>query len=133
MLSIISQQWIEYVQDLFLVLIPTSVALITAWNATKTFRLRRDLETSERFLELLDDASGSGPVKPGTHIDLARQLATVHLLADFAKREKTLRNAAKSGLTEISGWDKSDSHIKMADAAKEGLERLSRKQYFWVR
>lgn len=112
----------EFWQAIVVALIPSIAAVIAAFVTFRDYRLRHRLETSKQFLTLFAAAHG----RPAGRevIGIGEQVATVHLIADFAKDEKVLRNAARAGLTELSSWSGTDQHGKIAEAAKVALERL---------
>jgi hypothetical protein len=74
-------------------------------------------------------ASAHGRPLDGRKVGLGEQVATVHLIADFAASEPVLRNAALEGLREIASWDSDaeaspEGYKRIARAATEALERL---------
>lgn len=54
-----------------------------------------------------------------------KQMACVHLIGDFARREGLVREAARAGLTNLSEWDDGDQQNRqIASAAKAALSCL---------
>lgn len=84
--------------------VPSVAAIISAFVAFRDLGLRRRLETSKQFLALF--ALAHGRPEGGRTVGVGEQVATVHLIADFASREKVLRNAAREGLLQLSSWPK---------------------------
>jgi hypothetical protein len=90
--------------------------------------MRRRLETSRQFLNLFATANGR-PVDGRQAVGRAEQVATVHLIADFACSDKLLRNATLEGLKDLGAWDKDssgESELAVASAAREALKRMPR-------
>ena len=86
--------------------------------------MHRKLETSKQFLALFATAHGR-PVDERDHVGIGEQVASIHLIADFAASEKLLRNAAREGLKDLLAWEGSANHDKVAHAAKTALHRLN--------
>jgi hypothetical protein len=86
--------------------------------------MRRRLETSKQFLNLFATAHGR-PVDGREKVGVGEQIATVHLIADFAAREGLLKNAAREGLKDFATWGTTAEAKKVADAASEALKRLA--------
>ena len=92
-------------QALVVALIPSLAAIITATVAFRDLGLRRRLETSQQFLSLF--ALAHGRLDSGRAVGVGEQIATVHLIADFAAQEKVVRNAAREGLRHLTSWGES--------------------------
>lgn len=93
-------------QAVIVAAIPSSAAVASAWLGFRDLGLRRRLETSRQFVNLFASAHGrplDGRQKP---IGVGEQVATIHLIADFAAREKVLINAAIAGLRNLETWDR---------------------------
>jgi hypothetical protein len=93
---------VEFWQALLLALVPSVAAIITAMVAFRDLGLRRRLETSRQFLALFSLAHGR--LDSGRTVGVGEQVATIHLIADFALREKVVRNAAREGLRYLASW-----------------------------
>ena len=50
---------------------------------------------------------------------MAEQIAPVRLIADFAKRERLVRNAAREGLLEMSRWDAARNPLDLFDGGDQ--------------
>ncbi len=98
----------EFWQALILALIGASAAVATAWLGFRDLGMRRRLEASSQFLKLFAVAHGR-PTDGRDSVGIGEQVATVHLIADYAVKEDLVRNAAKAGLTELSKWDELDT------------------------
>jgi hypothetical protein len=95
----------QFWQALVVAAIPSVAALITAWVAFRDLGMRRRLETSKQFLVLFSTAHGR-PADGREHVGLGEQIATVQLIADFARKERLVENAARAGLAELAAWDR---------------------------
>jgi ABC-type branched-subunit amino acid transport system substrate-binding protein len=95
---------VEFWQALVIAAIPSAAAVISAFAAFRDLGMRRRLETSKQFLTLFATAH-SRPTDGRDGAGVGEQIATIHLIADFAKRERLVRNAAKAGLTYFAKWD----------------------------
>lgn len=89
-------------QALLIAVVPSVAAVVTALVAFRDLGLRRRLETSTQFLSLFSLAHGR--LDSGRAVGVGEQIATVHLIADFAVGEKTVRNAAREGLAYLTTW-----------------------------
>jgi len=114
-------------QALVIALVPSIVAGVTAIVGLKDLGLRRRIEVSKQFLALIAEANGR-PADGRTAAGVAEQIATISLIADFALKEKLLRNAAFEGLSSIASWksanDSDESTSAIADAADRALLKL---------
>lgn len=97
-------------QTLIITAIPTGAAVITAIVGIRDLGVRRRLETSKQFLTLFALAHGR-PIDGRDGVGVGEQVATVQLIADFARREKLLRGAASGGLSYLAGWDEDEPAI----------------------
>ena len=95
----------EFWQALVIALVPSVAAVITALVAFRDLGLRRRLETSRQFLALFSLAHGR--LDSGRRVGIGEQVATIHLIADFAVKEKVVLNAAREGLAHLAEWDAS--------------------------
>lgn len=93
----------SFVQALVIAAVPSVAAIVTAWVAFRDLGLRRRLETSQKFLTFFATAHGR-PTDGRDGVGAGEQVATVHLIADFAIREKLVREAARAGLGYIAAW-----------------------------
>ena len=93
----------QFWQALIIAGIPSVAAVLTAALGFRDLGMRRRLETSRQFLNLFALAHGR-PVDGRDRVGLGEQIATVHLIADFAKKEQLVRNAAKEGLRHLTTW-----------------------------
>lgn len=95
----------EFWQALIIAAVPSLAAVLTAALGFRDLGMRRRLETSKQFLNLFATAHGR-PVDGRDGTGVGEQIATVHLIADFAASEKLVRNAAREGLRHITTWEK---------------------------
>ena len=102
----------EFWQALIIAAIPSVAAVVTAWLGFRDFRLRRKLETSKQFLTLF--AAAHGRPADREHVGVGEQIATIHLIADFAEKEPVLRNAARAGLSDLTTWEATSVDAKKA-------------------
>lgn len=93
-----------FLQGLLIAFVPSFAAVLSAWIGFRDLRLRRRLETSRQFVNLFAAAHGR-PVDGRESIGVGEQIATIHLIADFAAEEGVLRQAAAAGLRELASWD----------------------------
>ncbi|MEH3068315.1 MAG: hypothetical protein PGN15_09780 [Aeromicrobium erythreum] len=92
-------------QLLILALIPSAAAVGAALVGFRDLGLRRRLETSKQFVSLFATAHGR-PIEERPHpVGVGEQVATIHLIADFAMKEPVLVNAAVAGLRNLASWD----------------------------
>lgn len=110
-------------QALVIATIPSVAAVMTALVSFRDLRVRRRLETSKQFLTLFATAHGR-PVDR-EHVGVGEQVATIHLIADFASTDKMLLNAARAGLGDLTGWSGTEESEKIANAAKVAVARMS--------
>jgi hypothetical protein len=90
-------------QALILAVIASAAAVATAWLGFRDLGVRRRLESSKQFLNLFATAHGR-PVDGRDGVGVGEQIATIHLIADFAAKEDMLKNAAREGLEEFATW-----------------------------
>jgi hypothetical protein len=116
--------FVPFWQALIIALVPSAAAIATAVVAVSDLGMRRRLETSKQFLLLFAAAHGR-PVDRAD-IGVGEQVATIHLIADFAAKEKLLKNAASAGLRDLTSWAGAGTSgsTKVAEAAKAALKRL---------
>lgn len=115
-------------QALVVAAVPSVAAVISAWVAFRDLGLRRRLETSRQFLSLFSLAHGRP--EGGRTVGVGEQIATIHLIADFAAREKVVRNAAREGLQHLTSWAKEpvtadDVLASLADDVPEDARRAA--------
>ena len=94
----------NFLQALIVAGVPSAAAVVTAVLGFGDLGMRRRLETSKQFLNLFATAHGR-PVDGRKFVGVGEQIATIHLIADFAASEKLLKNAARNGLQEFASWD----------------------------
>lgn len=114
---------VNFLQTLVIAGVPTLGAVVAASVALRDLGLRRRLETSRQFLSLFANANGR-PTDGRDEVGVPEQVATVHLIADFARREADLYYAAHAGLKQLVGWGAHPSGAPVAEAAKSALDRL---------
>lgn len=107
-------------QSLIIAAVPSLAAVGTAFLGFRDLGTRRKLETSKQFLSLFATAHGR-PTDGRDHVGVGEQVASIHLIADFAASETVLRNAAREGLEYLRAWD----NAKIAQAAETALRRLN--------
>ncbi|MEU0265754.1 hypothetical protein [Nocardioides sp. NPDC006303] len=90
-------------QVLVIAAVPSAAAVLTAALGFRDLGMRRRLETSKQFLSLFATAHGR-PIDGRDGVGVGEQVATIHLIADFAASESLLRNAAREGLTDFATW-----------------------------
>ncbi|WP_205471327.1 hypothetical protein [Nocardioides sp. SYSU D00038] len=90
-------------QALVVAAVPSVAAVLTAFLGFRDLGLRRRLETSKQFLNLFATAHGR-PVDGRDGVGVGEQVATLHLIADFASKESLVRNAAIEGLRHFTTW-----------------------------
>lgn len=126
--------------QILVVLIASVAAVATAFLGFRDLGMRRRLETSKQFLNLFATAHGR-PVDGRDFVGVGEQIATLHLIADFAKDEPLLRHAAVEGLRHFTTWGKRPKALPgdlepcthrgitgeemIASAASKALKRLS--------
>lgn len=108
----------EFWQALILAAVPSVAAVATALIGFRDLGLRRKLQTSEQFLVLFTVAHGRP--NDGRAVGITEQVAALHLIADFAKKEPLLMNAARAGLEHFATWENAD----ISGAATEAVKRL---------
>lgn len=114
----------EFWQAVVVAVIPSAAALGTAFIGFRDLGMRRKLESSKQFLSLFATAHAR-PADGRNKIGLGEQIATIHLIADFAKKDRLLKNAAVEGLRYFSTWDtEADGYREISDAAKKALLQL---------
>ncbi len=92
-------------QLLLLAAVPSVAAVLSAYLGFRDLGLRRRLETSKQFVSLFAAAHGRPTDGRDGAIGVGEQVATIHLIADFAAKEGVLVNAAIAGLRNIETWD----------------------------
>ncbi|MFD1860715.1 hypothetical protein EHW97_11265 [Aeromicrobium camelliae] len=90
-------------QALIIAVIPSIAAVASARLGFRDLGVRRRLDTSRQFLDLFATAHGR-PTDGREAVGVGEQVATVHLIADFAAEEDMLKNAAREGLKELATW-----------------------------
>ena len=93
-------------QALVIAIVPSVAVVLTAALGFRDLGMRRRLEMSKQFLNLFATAHGR-PVDGRDGVGVGEQIATIHLIADFAASESLVRNAAREGLRELATWGKS--------------------------
>jgi hypothetical protein len=77
-------------------------ALVAARVASRDLATRRRLDSTDRFVHLFEIAHGRSRPRSEGGVGLAEQVAAVALVAEFANRDKWLRDAAREGLHELA-------------------------------
>jgi len=113
---------VTFWQTLIITAIPTGAAVITAIVGIRDLGVRRRLETSKQFLTLFALAHGR-PIDGRDGVGVGEQVATVQLIADFARREKLLRGAASGGLSYLAGWDEDEPYTAATGITSRGGRR----------
>lgn len=117
----------DFWEAIVLAIIAIIAAGMTAWLGFRDLRLRRRLETSKQFLTLFATAHGR-PVDGRANVGVGEQVASVHLIADFAKQEnKLLKNAACEGLAYLATWEQdieSEEKRTIGAAARQAKARF---------
>lgn len=92
-----------------------AAAWIAARQASKELVIKRQLESSDRFLDLvslLDNRTGEG-----VDVGLNKQIATGWLIAEFGKHNSFLKKTAERTLTEyVSFYKENPLHQALVDA-----------------
>ncbi|WP_458115151.1 hypothetical protein [Arthrobacter sp. D2-10] len=118
----------EFWQVLVVTLIGSGAAVLTAALGFRDLGMRRRLETSKQFVSLFAAAHGR-PSDGRDGVGVGEQIATIHLIADFAVKEDVLKNAAREGLREISTWGQAiEIPHDIAVAAISNVEGLTHEQ-----
>ncbi|MDS2173828.1 hypothetical protein Q7C18_14065 [Nesterenkonia sp. CL21] len=112
----------EFWQAIVVAAIPSAAAVVAAIVSFRDLHLRRRLESSKQFLSLF--ASAHGRPQGRDAIGIGEQVAAVHLIADFAAKDKMLRSAAREGLQDLSSWTGNERSEKIASSATAALGRL---------
>lgn len=94
---------VSFWQTVVIAAVPSLAAIAAVVAAAQDLGLRRRLESSRQFLNLFAVAHGR-PADGRTGVGLGEQVATVHLIADFAVKEKLVREAARAGLAQLANW-----------------------------
>jgi hypothetical protein len=96
-------------------------ALATAAQAFRKLALRRQIDSSKRFVDLvsrLNNTTGTGDVGMGA------QILAAWLIAEFGRHNRFLRKAAKETLKgSLSDFDKPE-HQRLHDAIQNALTWL---------
>lgn len=118
----------DFWQTLVIAFIPTLGVAATVYSSTRDFAVRRRLDGTDKFFEIVMLAHGRSKDRPG--VGTAEQIAAIHLLGDFGKSERHLKNAARAALQEIGRYTEGvpeDQHLLVNNAVKEALLRLDRR------
>jgi len=113
----------EWWQALIIAAVPSAAAVLTAWIGFRDLTMRRKLETSKQFLTLFATANGR-PADGREGVGVAEQVACIHLIADFSRKEPLVREAARAGLTNFSTWAGDPLTGAISAAATTALTRL---------
>lgn len=89
-------------ESILIAAIPTLGVSFSAWVSTRDLRLRRQMETLDRFLRIAATAQARG--RGDDHIGTSEQVAAIQLLTELGLREKGLRLAAVASLRETVRW-----------------------------
>ena len=113
-------------EAMIIALVPTVGIGLTVWASTRDLALRRKLGATDKFFEIVMIAHARAKDREG--VGSAEQIAGIHLLADFGRSEKHLKNAAKDALEEIDSYTAGspDKIVQRVNASvKAALGRLS--------
>jgi len=92
-------------QALVIATIPSVAAVLTAALGFRDLGMRRKLETSKQFLALFATAHGR-PVDERDHVGIGEQVASIHLIADFAASENSSgTRLVRDSRTSLRGRD----------------------------
>ena len=97
-------------------------AVLVARSASKDLAVKRQLESTERFLELIAVAHGR-PRDGRGHVGISEQVAAVHLVAEFGAAHSWLREAATESLASFATW-LPEANVVLHQAVDAGLRRL---------
>lgn len=75
-------------------------AVGTVWVSTRDLRLRRRMETMDRFLAIAATSQSRGR----ENIGISEQVAAINLLGELGVSEKQLTAAASAALSETTRW-----------------------------
>lgn len=100
-------------------------AVLVARSASKDLAVKRQLESTERFLELIAVAHGR-PRDGRERVGISEQVAAVHLVAEFGAEHSWLRGAATESLVSFPTW-LPEGNVVLYQAVEAGLRRLDAK------
>lgn len=99
-------------------------AAVVARTAGRELQVQRQLQSTERFLELLAVAHGR-PRDGREGVGVSEQVAAVHLVAEFGSDHSWLRMAATKGVASMATWLNEESDPALQEAVHEALTRLN--------
>lgn len=88
-------------QPILVAIVATGGVVATAWASTRDLALRRRLDSTDKFLEIVMLAHGKADLSREV-VSTSEQIAAIHLLVDFTESESHLSNAARAVLWELA-------------------------------
>lgn len=106
-------------------------AVGTVWVSTRDLRLRRRMETMDRFLAIAATSQARGR----ENIGISEQVAAVHLLGELGVSERELTDAAYAAVTETIRWTADEgggdvAHIRVNKHAQLVRARIEASRRF---
>lgn len=117
----------EIPQLLATVGIPSLVALAAVWKVSAEVRVKRHVEITDRFMQLIAVAH-SRPTDGRDFAGLSEQIAAIELVAAFGRRDRLFGHAAGKCLRSIESWSGGGEHRDIVKrAAGDARQRLRRR------
>jgi hypothetical protein len=108
------------------VTIPSIAVTATVWKVASEVRVKRHVEITERFLDLL--AIAHSRAANGRIVGASEQVAVMELIAAFGRRDRLFTAAASTYLSSVAAWSgESAGHDEVRNAARRALGRLPKK------
>lgn len=114
----------DFWQPVVVTFVASLGALSAVWVSTRDLRLRRRMDTVDRFIKIAANSQARG--REGDRIGSSEQVAAIYLLAELGSSEKELTIAADASLSETVRW--SDPAQRESDAPDKGRVEAALRQ-----